>query len=216
MALNLASGYYFVASLILQQLHQIPIISDAAEEIIDGFYRSFFIMNIGQYRELTSLDLDLDQYWQNVLAKSGAFFALACWGGARLCTVDEALLNNFHILGENIGLLIQVKDDLEEVAPPSSSGVPGQRPKLVSSLPVIYAMEVLPPKKRMQLSRALEDAPTRIEAAEEVIRLIDGCGAVTYVQLEIERRRQQAIDALSEIDPKGSRKDSLYKLILSL
>lgn len=216
LAINVASSLYFTASLLLQKLHQLPATKFAAKEIILEFYRSFFIMNNGQFSELTYSDIGLEQYWKNARAKSGTFFSLACWSGARLASEDPTKLKNFRELGNALGILIQVKDDLEEVQPPRDSMVAGQRINLAGSLPVIYSLEVLPPEDKLQLARALEKAPSQPAAANEAISLIDKSDASTYVLLEIERHRQIALNALVTIAPEKSVRDRLSLLIRSI
>jgi geranylgeranyl pyrophosphate synthase len=59
---------------------------------------------------------DLSTCWQIAEAKSGAAFALACYAGARLATNRSDMLDAFFEYGRELGTIVQIDDDLEDLA----------------------------------------------------------------------------------------------------
>lgn len=195
-ALSAASGLYFSASRILNNLYNNSHDVGTISNVIEHFYDLFLLMCSGQYRDIVAGQPTLEDYWKIVEAKSGAFFALACRCGARLATDNAALLEGFSEYGYRLGVLIQIKDELEDVLSPSEIGGIGQRPEFARSLPVLYALEVLPEVDKMKLMENLAAARTSSEAAEAAVEIIDESGAAIYLLAKMERHRIKGENAL--------------------
>lgn len=215
-ALSAATGLYFSASMALNQLALNPPANSAAIDIVDNFNRNLLIMASGQYRELTGPSQTLEQYWARAEAKSGIFFALACRNGARLATSNAGILSGFQIFGNQIGLLIQILDDLEDILPIPGAKFPGQRKELAYSLPTVYTLTVSSSDVRGQLNTLLGSARSDPVAAQEVIRLINQSGATTYVLFELNRISQEAHKAIHSAALPGEACDQLDELVNGL
>lgn len=215
-ALNAATGLYFSASWALNDLYKHRISQDAAHGIVKDFYNNLLLMSGGQQREITNPEPTIEQYWQTAEAKSGAFFSLACKGGARLGCSDLERVDKFARIGNHLGLVIQLLDDLDEVRSPDGDGVPGQKPGLARSLPAVYALEVSSTAKRARLREYLLDAPNNPTAAEEALKIIDASGASIYILAEIERHKTLALESLEITHPNQPAGDELAQLIHNL
>jgi len=215
-ALSAASGLYFSASLVLNELYEEPATRPLAGAIAQDFFCTFLTMTSGQYADLTLGDVNLEQYWRIAESKSGGFFALACRAGARLGGADEGMVQAYGRFGCHLGLLVQIKDDLDEVRPPDEGGLAGQRRALGRALPAVYALEVLPAPERQRLKACLRQAPQQAEAAQEALRLLDQCGAGLYVLSEMERHKALALQALAEATPLSPAGDELAALVQNL
>lgn len=212
-ALNAATGLYFSASWALNDLYNHGDSQKAAHDITKMFYKNLLIMSGGQQSELNHPEPTLDQYWKNAEAKSGAFFSLACRGGARLACDDIHRMDNFAHFGNHLGLVIQILDDLDEVRCPEWEGEPGQRSELARSLPAIFALEVSSPAQKARLRKFLRDAPHNPAAAEEALNIIDISGASTYILAETDRHKALALKFLENANPSCLAGDELKKLI---
>ncbi len=212
-ALSTASGLFFSASLALHTLHENDYSRAAASEITRKFYSTFLIMCSGQYADLTIPLPTLEQYWQQAATKSGAFFSMACWGGARLAIKDEIILDAYAKFGCHLGLLVQIKDDLDEVSISRQTAVPGQKLQFKRSLPVVYALEVLPPEQSVLFQEYLRNAPSDPDAANNAIETLDAAGAAEYIRIEIERHKRLAWEALEIAQTNPSERDILAKYI---
>lgn len=200
-ALSAATGLYFSASSALSNLIHHPVNPAAAPKIIKDFYDRFLVMTSGQYSEFADPYPSLERYWQLAGAKSGEFFALATRSAARLATSDGEILDNFERFGFHLGMLIQIRDDLDDVRPPEERSVYGQRGEMARSLPVIFAFSVLQPQDCDQLKKNLANAPDDPQAAGEVIRLLNQSNAALYIAAELEHHRQSAQEALQQVVP---------------
>jgi len=197
MALNVASGLFFSAALVLEQMRSETHPGSAATQVSAEFYRGALSMCSGQQLELTCREPGLGQYWSFANQKSGTFFALACGAGARLGSDERHKLEALRNFGQQLGLYIQVRDDLDEFRPARAFGKARGGVHLASTLPVVYAREVLPESERRRLSTAVWAAQENPEAAAEVADLVEQSGASLFILTEIERLRCEAKAALS-------------------
>jgi hypothetical protein len=113
---NLSTGLIFLAQLILNRLEE----DDGVDPSIAADLRGMFSVSIlrvcgGQHIDLTSNTLILDDVLYSFEKKSGHFFALACFAGARLATNDPMKLNACLEYGKNLGVLLQIADEREDL-----------------------------------------------------------------------------------------------------
>lgn len=215
-ALGAATGIYFSASLALNRLWTNPNTQAAANEVVQEFYNSFLVMTSGQYQGLIQPIPTLDQYWEIAAAKSGAFFGTACRCAARLAISDAEQLSDYYQFGHHLGLLTQVRDDLDDIQPPDEDRAPGQKLELAHSLAVIYALAVLPPEEGERLRMNLAAAPQDARAATELIRLLDQSNAALYLMTEMERHRQTALNAIQRAAQPSPARERLISYLLSM
>jgi geranylgeranyl pyrophosphate synthase len=195
-ALGVATGLFFSATHALNCLHDSPSSRLAAASIIDDFSQSFMHMSGGQYRDLTQTQPNLEQYWEVLSDKSGMFFALACRCGARLATADPQVLAAYGSFGQQVGTLVQIRDDLQDLQPPQGAELPAWGRKMSHSLATVYALEVLPHEQRDRLLEYLAVVPLDLQAVENALSLIEQSGAGLYFLVEMERHRNLGLAAL--------------------
>lgn len=215
-ALSAFSGLYFLASLLLNELHEDVATRPMASAIVQDFYHTFLRMAGAQYADLTLADLNLEQYWRIAEGKSGGFFALACRAGARLGGAEGEIIEAYGRFGNHLGLLVQIKDDLEELRSTAGDGLPGRERHLERALPLVYALEVLPSEQGQRLREALRCASEQAAAAAEVLRWLDRCGAGLYVLAEMERHKTLALQALAQASPLPAAGEELAALVREL
>jgi geranylgeranyl pyrophosphate synthase len=215
-ALSAATGLFFTASLAINQLNTDPKSARVAADIIQAFNHSFLWMASGQYLDMLGPARTLQQYWDRAMAKSGSFFGLACRTGAQLAVGETERLAAFERYGQHLGLLIQIKDDLDDLQPPKAVDAYGQNPGLINSLPVVYSFDVFQPELRHRLQQLLAAAPDDAQAAQEVIDLLDQSGAAVYLLTEMERHQYLAIQAIQEAAPPSDARVQLEALINGL
>ncbi len=208
-ALSAATGLYFSASLALNNIYHRPVNPKAAQEIVKDFYNCFLVMTSGQYSEFSDPFPSIERYWERAAAKSGGFFALACRSAARLASDDSLRLDGFERYGYHLGLIIQIRDDLEDIRPPAEKAAYGQRKEIGGSLAVVYALSVLPSQDRDLLRQSLRVAPSDSAAADEVIGLLNQSNASLYIVTEIERHRQLALESIQQAAENSPARESL-------
>jgi len=209
LAINIASGFYFSASMALQDLYKHKRSKNVANDVIDDFNQSFLLMCEGQHKDLLQKEPTLDQYWEIAGAKSGTFFSLACRSGARIATDDTIRIEAFSKFGYHLGVLIQILDDLEDLDPEDLFDLFDNRDRLFSTLPFVYALEVSTTEEREKLLVSMNSEEIDNEMFSEIIRLIDKSGSVIYILAEIEKHRSKAIESLLRADPISPAKELL-------
>ncbi len=212
-ALNVASGLFFSASQALNRLYSHKETRAAAATVIENFNNSFLKMCSGQHSDLVQSEPTLEQYWKAASGKSGVFFALACRAGACLVEKDETCLDSYAEFGHQLGLLIQLLDDLEDFHSPNGTDALPDLSALTRSLPLAYALEVYPKEIRVRLREELLASVQNPGAAQEAWDLIEGSGAGLYMLAEMERHRSQALAALQRVNPLDPAGEELASLI---
>jgi geranylgeranyl diphosphate synthase type I len=217
-ALNVASAFFFTANQILDELEGYGIASRSAVAIRNTFSRLLLQMCEGQHFDLTTQRAALDDYWRIANLKSGLFFAIGCRSGAELAVDDSNRLDGFEAYGKEIGIVIQLLDDLEEfqIDPVTGMLLSGLSDKNLS-LPLSYAYTVLPEDQQLQLSKNISQAEFDSSAVQSVLTTLDHIGVASYVKLEIARHAKLALDGLDQASPiktaRGILEDLVNKLI---
>ena len=210
---NVATGLYFSACLALSQLVEQCGDQKAANEICNEVLERFLVMCSGQHLDLTRAKPTLQQYWEIAQAKSGAFFTLACWAGARLATAQADVLDGFSQFGEHVGLLVQILDDLEEFRDLEILLRRGDQDSLSHALPIIYVREVCPSTVKDQLDDLLVQSGSVPGAIEKLYQLVESSGGVLYLLTELEKHRILAQEGLERAGAVQPAKQKLLSLL---
>ncbi|MCC6956392.1 MAG: polyprenyl synthetase family protein [Anaerolineales bacterium] len=217
-ALSVATGLYFSACQALNQLEDAPLAPLAARAVRDEMLRRVLEMCSGQYLDLLQPRPALATYWQVARAKSGAFFGMACWAGARLATEEPRTLLGFQEFGVQLGLLIQILDDLKEYqaleqSSLSSGTSPECLPDLRRSLPAAYVREVASPEVVDHFEQLLENPIATPDAGAQIVQTIERFGGAAYVLAELEIKRMKALEGLEISGARLPARDGLLRLL---
>lgn len=214
-AINIATGLLASANLALARLEQHGVSAAAAQHIREQLNHTLVQMCSGQHADLTCHAPSLEQCWNICEAKSGIFFALACEAGARATDANQGTVVLFRQFGLHLGMLIQIGDDLSGIWP-TATAASDLLAQHRWTLPVAYAMSVLPPARRQQLRTALEHAPFDQQAEAEARRIVVGAGAVLYLAIEAERHSYEAEQALLRAACESPARTTLLALLHQL
>lgn len=211
--INIATGLVISASSIVNDLHQIEHTREIAHELGQDFFGSILTMASGQHADLVSEQLKLMQWNEIAEAKSGSFFSLACRSGARLGTGDPQKIKGYSDYGFQLGMMLQILDDMEDL----KSAYDPENPILVDrincSLTVAYALEVLPDDEGRQLLTWIKSGSQEVKTVNNVISLLDRCGATLYLQAELDRHRNLGLTALDKAESESLAAAQLAELI---
>jgi geranylgeranyl pyrophosphate synthase len=195
-ALNAFTGLFFSATLALQELSGSAVPMRTARETARQMLQSLMQMCSGQFADVTSPPCSLEEYWRIAAAKSGTFFGLACRAGARLATSRRTRLDWYEQFGRDLGLVIQVLDDLGDLRDLMTPGRTADAQKLKRSLPAIYIREVCTAPVQEHFEQLAAAAPENPDAARELGDLFEANGGVLYLLAELEMHRQGALQGL--------------------
>lgn len=215
-AINIACGLLFSASSALNNLFQSEEFRSIASEISAQFYQSFLRMSAGQHLDLITKRPGLKTWFEIAEMKSGTFFELACWSGARLATDDPLRLAAYSRFGSTLGVLLQIHDDLDDLNRMKNGELSASLEGITRSLPFVYALEVCPEESRKRLLELLREAPENQDAFQEVVNLLDLSGVALYLRIEIERNLLLARTALETANPSPSAREAIYAFLHEL
>ena len=186
-ASNVATGLIATSALLLGSGPR-----PADDRLTQDFFQTVLQMSSAQHFDLTVPTPSLDDCWRMAEAKSGAFFGLACRAGARAAGIDEALVSHYSTYGVSLGLLVQIGDDLGDLAA-VERGKPGHGQL---ALPVAYFQSVGSPAAQEALLRGLQGSQGGPSADPVVIDLLGEAGTGLYLRAKVHQFRQRGAAAL--------------------
>ncbi len=211
-ATNLAVGLIFNAENELAGLEaELP--PGVSRSIRMEVQRCLLCMCAGQEMSLRSGEISLEETWQIARLKSGAFFGLGCFIGARAGTSSSKILDGFTRFGEILGLLVQLGDDVKDLW----SNEKGKS-DLTSGhwgIPLAYAYKVLLLKERAQLREFLKMEQATYELEARIRDKIISSGALVYAALESNRLHILGKRILCSICQPSPARQSLENLLNS-
>jgi geranylgeranyl diphosphate synthase type I len=205
--INLSTGFISLASLALKGLP--PQLELALHH---EYGRAMLRVAGGQHLDLGKpTHLSLDEYFQVMGAKSGVCFAVAARAGALCAGADETVAARWADFGHHIGLIIQMVDDLADWCDTSGAGdlARGQW-----SLPVYYALEVLPGDEKERLLEWLGSPSPEAEA--QARSLIASVGAELYARTEIALYMRQALVTMNDLSHDSAHTRALQRWLSTL
>jgi geranylgeranyl pyrophosphate synthase len=215
-AINVANGLLLSAAIILNSLQKKNVSQELAGDMEADYLETILVMTSGQHLDLTNPQINLDQWWQIAGAKSGAFFSLACRSGAHLAKCDKVKVKAYSDFGFHLGLMLQILDDLEDFQTFLESRGNSNPGILQKTLAVAYADSVLAETEKNKLSQLILATSPQPEVEDEIIDLLDGCGAGLYMVAALERHYGLGNASLAEANPDPPAGERLDALIHSL
>lgn len=187
---NLTTGMIFVAQWILGHLELDRVDAGTAWDIQRAFHETILTVCSGQHLDLMANTPDLATCWQIAEAKSGAAFALACYAGARLATSRSDTLDAFLRFGRDLGTLIQINDDLEDIAEIGKHDLPYRIHKTLIGAYMKFANSLGSNVGERQLISCEQQG-----SSQELVR----SGSILYLQLEKLKYATMAENALDRL-----------------
>lgn len=181
-AVSLAMGMVALSLLSLTHLADLG----AEPRLVLALHREFEVtllrMSAGQYADLSN-DLALDDYENVAGAKTGTLLRLGCRAGAMLARAPAEIVAQYGDFGHQLGILIQVWNDILGLAGVLGKNDVGQR----RALPILAAM-------------ALDPAGA---GAKYQPRSMGGQGGQLYTVLQLGFSYQHASEALARCPAPG-------------
>lgn len=215
-ALNVASGLFFTGNLLFIETAEKFQNNSIILPLIKEFNQKMLGMCDGQHQDLTTTQVNLESYWRIAHKKSGTFFELACKIGASMGTSDISRIKLLSDYGLHLGVLIQILDDLEEWNVTINSKTRTESRDIWKTLPIVYALDILPEQERDELLNFLENNPDNPAIWDNIMQKIEQCGATLFLLTEMERYRINALNTLNQANPENEAGENLRNLLESL
>lgn len=183
----------------------LQILSSAVRDMSEG--------ELLQMEKARRLDISEDVYYDIIRKKTAALIASACGAGAASTTRDENLISKAILMGEQIGIAFQIKDDLfdygeKEIGKPR--GIDIKERKL--TLPLIYTLNKANSSDRKKIIYIVKNQNDNAQKVNEVIKLVKSYGGLDYAEQAMIRYKEAGLKTLQEFGPSEAA-TSLSKLI---
>jgi len=167
----------------------------------------------GQYLDISferRTDVTVDEYLEMISKKTAALIGASIETGAMMASDDPAVVEAYHRLGHDLGMAFQIADDLKGsfwASAESGKSAAGDIRKRKKTFPVVWAMQNAAPAEVKRLIaiyqpviRATDgsgppdgDAPMSQELIDEVLEILERCGARDRTEQEARRYRDLAL-----------------------
>ena len=172
----------------------------------------------GQFLEFSNdskESITLEEYFLTIMKKSGGFTAGACKIGAILGGTDQLLINQLEQFGMNLGVMSQIKNDLDDYLNLETKNdfLSGRK-----TLPFVYLLNVLNEEKAKELKSLSVLANKGLDQfgpleREQLRKLVVSEGTIHYCLVMYELYKQRAFETLDNIPISEIRKEKLIKLV---
>jgi octaprenyl-diphosphate synthase len=203
-------GDYLLSKGLLLSLEQkqyrlLHIVSDAVKRMAEG--------ELLQMEKARRLDIDEAIYYEIIRNKTASLIAAACETGAASATQDEALIEKLRLLGENIGIAFQIKDDLfdygeADIGKPRGIDIKERK----MTLPLIYALNNSSWSEKRQMINIVKNHNTDKKKVAELIEKVRQKGGISYTESKMLEYKNRAFAILEDI-PDSEAKEGLRDLV---
>jgi octaprenyl-diphosphate synthase len=203
-------GDYLLSKGLLLSLEQkqyrlLHIVSDAVKRMAEG--------ELLQMEKARRLDIDESIYYEIIRNKTASLIAAACETGAASATQDEALIEKLRLLGENIGMSFQIKDDLfdygeADIGKPRGIDIKERK----MTLPLIYALNNSTWLEKRRMINTVKNHNTDKKRVAELIEKVREKGGIAYTEAKMLEYKDKAFAILEDI-PDSEAKEGLRDLV---
>ncbi len=184
----------------------LKIVSDSVKTMSEG--------ELLQIEKARSLNIKEDVYFEIIRQKTASLIASCFSCGASSAGADKETISKLHLIGENIGMAFQIKDDLLDLDVKGKTGKPigvDIKEKKIT-LPLIHLLRSSSYLEKRKILKVLKKHNRDSEKVSELINKIIESGSVDYAEKMMDEYKHKALASLSEFPESDARK-SIEKLI---
>lgn len=183
----------------------LTIMSNAVKEMAEG--------ELLQIEKARKLDINEEIYYQIIKQKTASLIAAACSVGAASSTEDNTLVEKMRLLGENVGMAFQIRDDLfdfgiDDVGKPL--GIDIKEKKM--TLPLIHALNSTDKSTRAKMINIVRRESHKPEKVKEVIDFVRSSGGLEFAEERMQHFCNNAFEILKEF-PQSDVRTAFEQLI---
>ena len=190
----------------------------------------------GQYLDISferRTNVTVDEYLEMISKKTAALIGASIETSAMMISDEQEVIDAYHRLGRDLGMAFQIADDLKGsfwASADSGKAAAGDIRKRKKTFPVVWAMQNASPAEIERLIaiyqpsiRATDgsgppDAEVLMsdELVDEVLDILDRCGAREATEQEARRYRDLALGEARSLPVPMERVDDLRTLVESM
>ena len=188
-------------SIDFEDFNLLKLVSQAVKEMSEG--------ELMQLEKARKLDITEDIYFDVIRQKTASLIASCCAVGAASAGANTDTIENARLLGENIGMAFQIKDDLfdygdAEIGKPT--GIDIKEKKM--TLPLIYALNKTDWWTKRKIINLIKNESNKPAKVAEVIAFVKSSGGIAYTTEVMQTYVNKAFGILNSFE------DSTYKTSL--
>lgn len=220
-AINAGNLIYFLPLKILDK-YKGKIKDKVRLEIYQTYLDEMVTLGLGQSMDLAwhsglvdGFKITEDQYLQMCAFKTGGLARMAVKVAALISDADKKIVQVIGRLGESLGVVFQIQDDILNITESKLSDLKGLGEDITEgkrSLPVIYALKNLPKKEGKRLNEILLMHTLDGKLIKEAIGLIVQGKGIMESQKTMGRLFKGAWDELEPLLTNNEGKKKLYQL----
>ncbi len=191
-------GDYFLSKGLLHALDThnyqlLHITSDAVRKMSEG--------ELLQMEKARKLDITEEVYFEIIKNKTASLIAAACEVGAASATNDKELIEKMRLIGENIGIAFQIKDDLfdygeADIGKPRGIDIKERK----MTLPLIYTLNNCSKEEKKWIINTVKNKNEDKKAVNELITFIRERGGLIYTEEKMHEYKLRAFEIIKTIE----------------
>ena len=202
-AINAGDGMHALARLALMRLEAHGLTVATMLEAMRLLDNACLRMCEGQYLDLAfqeRLDVGVEPYIKMAEGKAGALTSCAMGLGALVADGDTNVVSAFTECGKNLGIALQITDDIKEIVNGSSDDLVSSNLLLKKKvLPVVYALTAGEPATRRELGTIYLKRVLEPQDVPEVVRILKSSGALEHAAQTADDYRSAAFRSLEGV-----------------
>jgi len=216
-AINAGSAMSSIAGLALGELDRLGVEARKQLDAAAIMDNACLEMLEGQYLDISfeaRPEIGLDEYMVMIEKKTSALIRASLMMGASL-NLDKKSLDPFSLLGSNLGLAFQIKDDIlgiwgndYKTGKPNGSDIRKKK----KSFPIVLLLERLNPKKKEILLDIYNSTNMTAEDVALVISWLDEIGARHYSQEKADYYYSRTLESIEALPARGPMKSQFRKV----
>lgn len=220
-AINTGNTLYYLPLKVLDK-YKNKLSKDTLLAVYKTYRDEMITLSLGQGTDIVwhrglvdDLKISPAQYLQMCAFKTGGLARMASKMAAIVGGVSPKLVDAFGRLGESLGIVFQIQDDILNITENELSAKKGLGEDITEgkrSLPVIYAFSSLPRAKAARLRKILLMHTKDKKLISEAIALICEGQGIEKAQKIMQKLFTDAWSELDPLLPKSDKKDRLYNL----
>lgn len=188
-----------------KEFELLGIVTEAVKEMSEG--------ELLQMEKARQLDITEEVYYDIIQRKTASLIASCCAVGASSAKASEEVVKKMKLVGQQIGMAFQIKDDLfdygeDEIGKPV--GIDIKEKKL--TLPLIHALSKASWLEKRRIINIIKNESEKTEKVKEVIGFVKASGGMEYARQAMDRFYNQAIASIQAF-PETNYRNSLQQLV---
>lgn len=187
------------------QYKMLHIVSQAVKSMAEG--------ELIQLEKARRLDIDEAIYFNIIKKKTASLIAASCGLGTCSTIDDDTVIEKVKLLGENIGICFQIKDDLFDYGTSNVGkplGIDIKEKKM--TLPLIYALNHAPFMVKRSMINIIKNKSEDQKKVKEVIEFVKQSGGLEYAIEKMNEYKAKSFELLQEF-PQNEANEKLKILI---